>query len=112
MVHRWPVLRPASPSVFTRPRRPAPDIVPFLGRQARIHPGPSAAGPSCPRLVFAGVAARVRFERDRFIEKIVHGWPTRLVTERARAMGFRADERFEDVIEAFIEDDLGGAFVR
>jgi nucleoside-diphosphate-sugar epimerase len=58
------------------------------------------------------VAARVRFERDPFVEKVVHGWPTRFTTERARAMGFRADERFEDVIEAFIEDDLGGAFVR
>jgi nucleoside-diphosphate-sugar epimerase len=58
------------------------------------------------------VAARVRFERDPFVEKVVYGWPTRFTTERARAMGFRADERFEDVIEAFVEDDLGGAFVR
>lgn len=57
------------------------------------------------------VAARVRFEPDPFIEKIVYGWPTRFTTERAEAMGFRADERFEDVIEAFIEDDLGGKFV-
>ena len=57
------------------------------------------------------VAARVRFEPDPFIEKIVYGWPTRFTTERAEVMGFRADERFEDVIEAFIEDDLGGSFV-
>jgi len=58
------------------------------------------------------VAARVRFEPDAFIEKIVYGWPTRFRTERAEAMGFRADERFDDVIEAFIEDDLGGEFVK
>jgi nucleoside-diphosphate-sugar epimerase len=58
-----------------------------------------------------GVAARVRFKPDPFIEKIVYGWPTRFTTERAEVMGFRADQRFEDVIEAFIEDDLGGKFV-
>ena len=59
-----------------------------------------------------GVAARVTFEADPFIEKIVYGWPTRFTTERAEVMGFRADQRFEDVIEAFIEDDLDGTFVR
>ena len=59
-----------------------------------------------------GVAARVRFEPDPFIEKIVYGWATRFTTERAEVMGFRADERFEDVIEAFIEDELGGSFVK
>jgi len=59
-----------------------------------------------------GVAARVQFEPDPFIEKIVYGWPTRFETERAEVMGFRADQRFEDVIEAFIEDDLGGKFAQ
>lgn len=59
-----------------------------------------------------GVTARVTFEPDPFIEKIVYGWPTRFTTERAEVMGFRADQRFEDVIEAFIEDDLDGTFVR
>jgi nucleoside-diphosphate-sugar epimerase len=58
-----------------------------------------------------GVAARVRFEPDPFIEKIVYGWPTRFTTERAEVLGFRADQTFEDVIGAFIEDDLGGKFV-
>jgi len=58
------------------------------------------------------VAARVRFEPDPFIEKIVYGWPTRFRTEHALGMGFRADERFEDVVAAFIEDDLGGVFAR
>jgi len=57
------------------------------------------------------VAGRVRFEADTFIERIVYGWPTRFTTERAEVMGFRADKRFDDVIEAFIEDDLGGSFV-
>lgn len=64
------------------------------------------------RVAGDGVAARVTFEPDPFIERIVYGWPTRFTTERAEIMGFRADERFDDVIEAFIEDDLGGDFVR
>lgn len=63
------------------------------------------------RVAGDNVAARVRFEPDPFIEKIVYGWPTRFTTARGQAMGFRADERFEDVIEAFIEDDLGGKYV-
>jgi nucleoside-diphosphate-sugar epimerase len=54
------------------------------------------------------VAARVRFVPDPFIEKIVYGWPTRFEPKRGLALGFRADERFSDVIEAFIEDELGG----
>ena len=54
----------------------------------------------------------MRFEPDPFIEKIVYGWATRFTTERAEVMGFRADQRFEDVIEAFIEDDLAGTFVK
>lgn len=58
------------------------------------------------------VAARVHFEPDPFIEKIVYGWATRFTTERAEIMGFRADERFDDVIEAFIEDDLDGSYAK
>jgi nucleoside-diphosphate-sugar epimerase len=58
------------------------------------------------------VAARVRFESDELIEKIVYGWPTRLAPNRSLAMGFRADQNVRDIIEAFIEDDLDGQFVR
>ncbi|MDX1432099.1 MAG: D-erythronate dehydrogenase [Gammaproteobacteria bacterium] len=58
------------------------------------------------------VAKRVRFEPDPFIEAIVYGWATRFAPERALALGFRADESFESVIEAFIEDELGGKVTR
>ena len=56
------------------------------------------------------VAARVRFEPDPFIERIVYGWPTRFSVQRASAMGFRPDDDFHSIVEAFIEDDLGGRF--
>lgn len=45
-------------------------------------------------------AALVRFERDAAIEKIVLGWPARFVTERATALGFKADDSIDDIIRA------------
>ncbi len=56
------------------------------------------------------VAARVSYVPDPFIERIVYGWATRFTTPRAEAMGFRADGSFQEVVEAFIEDELGGRF--
>ncbi len=54
------------------------------------------------------VAGRVRFEPDSFIEKIVYGWPTRFAARRAEAMGFRPDAGIRDIVDAFVEDELGG----
>jgi nucleoside-diphosphate-sugar epimerase len=59
----------------------------------------------------ARVAERVKFEPDPFIEKIVYGWPTTFATERATGMGFVADQNMTEIIEAFIEDELGGQYV-
>lgn len=47
-------------------------------------------------------AARVRFERDAAIEKIVLGWPASFATVRAERLGFRADSGIEDVIRAHL----------
>lgn len=52
------------------------------------------------------VADRVTFEPDRFIERIVHGWPARFALERGPDMGFRADNSIHEIIHGFIEDDL------
>ena len=57
------------------------------------------------------VAGRLTFERDPFIEKIVYGWATKFRPERALAIGFAPDDDFRSVVEAFIEDDLGGSFI-
>jgi nucleoside-diphosphate-sugar epimerase len=54
------------------------------------------------------VAARIRREPDPFIEKIVAGWPCRFAATRARELGFRADDSFEQIIRIHIEDELGG----
>lgn len=59
----------------------------------------------------ANVARRVRFEPDPRIEKIVNGWPTTFHSAEAQRLGFTTDTNMQDVIRAFIADDLGGKFV-
>lgn len=52
------------------------------------------------RVAGADARARVRFERDPAIEKIVLSWPVRFTTERADHLGFRADSAIDDIIKA------------
>ena len=56
-------------------------------------------------------ARRVRFEPDARIQKIIDGWPTAFRAARAQEFGFTADASMQDVIRAFIADDLNGKFV-
>jgi nucleoside-diphosphate-sugar epimerase len=58
-----------------------------------------------------GVVSRIRWEPDPYIEHIVYGWPVRFALKRALAMGFQADATFEEIVKAFIDDELGGNFV-
>lgn len=59
----------------------------------------------------ASVVARVRWEPDADIQAIVSGWPTHFNPVRGAALGFSHDSGMEEIIEAFIEDELGGSFV-
>ncbi len=54
------------------------------------------------------VVNRIRHVRDPFIERIVAGWPQRFDTQRATALGFAADRSFDDILQAHIDDELGG----
>jgi hypothetical protein len=54
------------------------------------------------------VVARIRREPDPAIIKIVAGWPRNLDPKRALSLGFTAETRFDDIIRAHIEDELGG----
>jgi nucleoside-diphosphate-sugar epimerase len=49
---------------------------------------------------------RIRWEPDPLIQGIVSGWPRALAASRAVALGFTADNGIDDVVQAFIEDDL------
>src|SRR6266446_8725795 len=50
--------------------------------------------------------ARIRWQPDPQIQGIVSGWPQALLTPRADALGFGRDRDIDEVIAAFIEDDL------
>jgi D-erythronate 2-dehydrogenase len=50
--------------------------------------------------------ARIRWEPDSGIQQIISGWPQALHTPRAEALGFTADRGIDEVVQAFIEDDL------
>jgi nucleoside-diphosphate-sugar epimerase len=52
--------------------------------------------------------ARIRWQPDPQIQSIVSGWPQALVTPRADKLGFGRDRDIDEVIAAFIEDDLPG----
>jgi D-erythronate 2-dehydrogenase len=50
--------------------------------------------------------ARIRWQPDAQIQQIISGWPRALHAPRAEALGFAADSSIDEVVQAFIEDDL------
>ena len=58
------------------------------------------------------VADRIKRVPDATIMRIVEGWPRNFSAERGAALGFRAEQSFEDIIRIHIEDELGGTFVK
>jgi nucleoside-diphosphate-sugar epimerase len=54
------------------------------------------------------VAARIRRAPDELVARIVAGWPSRFNSNRALALGFKVEKSFDDIIRAYIEDELGG----
>jgi nucleoside-diphosphate-sugar epimerase len=54
------------------------------------------------------VTARIRWEPDPVIQKIVAGWPQRFATPRAERLGFKADASLDEIVRQHIEDELGG----
>jgi nucleoside-diphosphate-sugar epimerase len=63
---------------------------------------------SLRRIAGDKVAARIRREPDALVQRIVSGWAERIDGSRARALGFKAETSFDDIVRAHIEDELGG----
>jgi D-erythronate 2-dehydrogenase len=61
------------------------------------------AGADCAKLI-----KRVP---DETIAKIVAGWPRNFTARRALALGFKADNSFEQIIRIHIEDELQGKYL-
>jgi nucleoside-diphosphate-sugar epimerase len=57
------------------------------------------------------VAGRIRHEPDALIERIVAGWPQRIEARRARELGFKAEDTFDEIVRIHIDEDRGGTFV-
>jgi nucleoside-diphosphate-sugar epimerase len=49
---------------------------------------------------------RVKFVADARIQGIVKTWPVRFKTERALAMGFKADTDFDSVVRDYLDAEL------
>jgi nucleoside-diphosphate-sugar epimerase len=50
--------------------------------------------------------ARIEWQPDPLIQRIVDGWPGSMVSERAAKLGLKADLSVDEIIQAFVEDDL------
>lgn len=57
------------------------------------------------RVAGPDVAARVRWQADPAVTRIVGSWPGAWDTARAQALGFAGDDGFDAVVRAYIEDD-------
>ncbi len=51
-------------------------------------------------------AARITWNADPVIERIVRGWRNRIAAEKARGLGFIVDSSFENSVRWFLEDDI------
>ncbi len=49
---------------------------------------------------------------DATIWSIVQNWPTRFEAKRSRDLGFAAENSFEEIVQAHIDDELGGRIAK
>jgi nucleoside-diphosphate-sugar epimerase len=54
----------------------------------------------------AAAYGRIRWQPDPLVQAIVAGWPPALASPRAEALGFGRDRDIDEVVAAFIADDL------
>ena len=52
------------------------------------------------------VAARVRWNHDATIDRIVSTWPARFDAARGRGLGMHADADFASIVRAYMHDDM------
>jgi hypothetical protein len=50
--------------------------------------------------------ARIKWQPDPVIQKIVAGWPVGVDGGRAQRLGIEGDKDMDEIVRAFIEDDL------
>jgi hypothetical protein len=58
------------------------------------------------RIAGDAVAARVKWQLDPVIDKIVSTWPSNFAPTLGAQLGMRADPDFDHIVRAYIADDL------
>jgi nucleoside-diphosphate-sugar epimerase len=58
------------------------------------------------RVAGDAVADRVNWQYDSVIDRIVSTWPARFAPKLGQALGMRGDSSFDDVIRAYIDEDM------
>src|ERR1700720_1254084 len=113
----WPV-SPDTVMALASPRRIVAGLVHALGvageafgtsRSLQLPGFSVSVGEVAAALRRAGGEAaylRLRWQPDAQIQAIVSSWPPALATPRAEALGFGGDKGIDEVVQAFIEDDL------
>ncbi len=61
------------------------------------------------RIAGAHAVSLIKCQPDEAIARIVSGWPRSFDARRARALGFRAEASFDEIVRVYIDDELGGA---
>lgn len=51
----------------------------------------------------------VQWKEDPAVSRLVRSWPGDFATERADRLGFVRDANFDDVVRAYIDEELGGS---
>ena len=54
------------------------------------------------------MVALIKPQPDAAIAKIVAGWPRDFAPDRARALGFKAEATFREIIDVYLAEDLPG----
>ena len=54
----------------------------------------------------------IRREPDPGIARIVDGWPQAFTADRARALGFRAETRFDEIVQVYLSEDAPSVAAR
>ncbi len=60
------------------------------------------------RVAGAQAASLIVRRPDAAIARMVASWPARFDPQRALALGFRAETNFDELVRAYIDDELGG----
>lgn len=64
------------------------------------------------RVAGDGPVGHIHWQPDATIQRIIGSWPGAFTSARALRLGFQADASMEDIVRAFLEDDLPMAIQR